>query len=63
MNKSLLILFKKIIYIKFIKNRCVHEFNNISQKNIAPDFYYRPNAINKKITLAKKMINILNANK
>jgi len=44
-------------------NRCVHEFNNISQKNIAPDFYYRPNAINKKITLAKKMINILNANK
>ena len=21
-------------------NRCVYEFNNISQKNIAPDFYY-----------------------
>ena len=44
-------------------NRCVHEFNNISQKNIAPDFYYRPNAIGKKIALAKKMINILNTNK
>ena len=44
-------------------NRCVHEFNNISQNNIAPDFYYRPNAINNKILLAKKMIDILNANK
>ena len=43
-------------------NRCVHEFNSISQANIASDFYYRPNAINKKILLAKKMINILNSN-
>ena len=44
-------------------NRCVHEFKNISQKNIASDFYYRPNAINKKFVMAKKMIDILNSNK
>ena len=44
-------------------NRCVYEFNHIPDKNVAPDFYYRPNAISKKILLAKKMINILNANK
>ena len=44
-------------------NRCIHEFSYISQKIVAPDFYYRPNAINKKVVLAKKMINILNANK
>ena len=45
-------------------NRCLHEFNRISEPIIvAADFYYRPNAINKKILLAKKMINILNDNK
>ena len=44
-------------------NRCVYEFNCISRNNIAPDFYYRPKAISNKIELAKKMINILNANK
>ena len=45
-------------------NRCVHEFNkNISQTKVAADFYYRPKVINKKVMLANKMIDILNANK
>lgn len=70
--KKPIILFN-IAYCHFVNNdwrnalefldRCVHEFNNISQKNIAADFYYRPEVINNKILLAKKMINILNANK
>lgn len=43
-------------------NRCIYEFNNIEQKKISDDFYYRPKIILKKIEMAKKMLNILNAN-
>lgn len=44
-------------------NRCIYEFNNIEQKKIAEDFYYRPNAISKKIQMAKRMVSILNSSK
>lgn len=70
--KKPIILFN-IAYSYFVNNdhknaldyleRCVHEFNSIAEKKIAADFYYRPKAINKKILLAKHMLNILNANK
>lgn len=40
-------------------SRCINEFNNIEQNKYPFDFYHRPNAIIKKIKIAKKMINIL----
>ena len=42
-------------------SRCINEFNNIEQNKYPFDFYHRPNAIIKKIKIAKKMINILSA--
>ena len=40
-------------------NRCINEFNNAEQNRNSFDFYYRPNAMNQKVKIAKKMINLL----
>ena len=40
-------------------SRCINEFNNIEQNRNPFDFYHRPNVINHKIKIAKKMINLL----
>ena len=43
-------------------NRCVSEFNNIEQNRSPFDFYHRPNVMNQKVKIAKKMINLLSSN-
>ena len=40
-------------------SRCINEFNNIEQNRSPFDFYHRPNVMNQKVKIAKKMINLL----
>ena len=42
-------------------NRCISEFNNIEQNRSPFDFYHRPNVMNQKVNIAKKMINLLSS--
>ena len=42
-------------------NRCISEFNNVEQNHSPFDFYHRPNAMYKKIQIAKKMLNLLSS--
>ena len=44
-------------------SRCINEFNNIEQNRSPFDFYHRPNVMNKKIKIAKKMIDLLSLSK
>ena len=44
-------------------SRCINEFNNSEQNRSSFDFYYRPNVVNQKIRIAKKMIYLLNSGK
>ena len=44
-------------------SRCINEFNNTEQNRSSFDFYYRPNAVNQKIRIAKKMIYLLTSGK
>ena len=39
--------------------RCINEFTNMEQNKSPFDFYYRPNVINDKLKIAKKIINLL----
>jgi tetratricopeptide (TPR) repeat protein len=40
-------------------NRCVNEFNSVDLTNSPFDFYCRPNALSKKVNIAKRMINLM----
>jgi hypothetical protein len=40
-------------------NRCVSEFNSVDLTKSPFDFYYRPNALSKKVNIAKRMINLM----
>ena len=42
-------------------SRCINEFNNIEQNRSPFDFYHRPNVMNQKVKIAKKMINLLSS--
>ena len=44
-------------------SRCINEFNNMELNRSSFDFYHRPNAVNQKVKIAKKMINLLTAGK
>ena len=43
-------------------SRCINEFNVVEMNHINCDFYYRPEAINKKINVARKMVSLLSSN-
>jgi len=43
-------------------SRCINEFNVVEMNHINFDFYYRADAISKKIKIAKKMISLLSSN-
>ena len=43
-------------------SRCISEFNNIEQNRGPFDFYYRPDCMNKKLKIAKKIINLIEIN-
>jgi tetratricopeptide (TPR) repeat protein len=40
-------------------NRCVSEFNSVDLTKSPFDFYCRPNALSKKVNIAKRMINLM----
>ena len=40
-------------------NKCINEFNIVENNRSCFEFYNRANVINKKINVAKKMINLL----
>ena len=42
-------------------NRCINEFNNIEQNRSPFEFYYRANAMNQKVKIAKKIVNLLSS--
>ena len=42
--------------------RCINEFNNIVQNRNPFDFYYRADFLNKKVKIAKNIINLLKSN-
>ena len=44
-------------------SRCINEFNNVELNHSSFDFYHRPNVINQKVKIAKKMINLLTSGK
>ena len=43
-------------------SRCINEFNNLEQNRSPFDFYHRPNVINQKVRIAKKIISLLTVN-
>ena len=42
--------------------RCINEFNVVEMNHVNFDFYYRPDAISKKIKVARRMISLLSNN-
>ena len=42
-------------------NRCINEFNNIEQNRSPFELYYRANAMNQKVKIAKKIVNLLSS--
>ena len=43
-------------------SRCINEFNVVEMNHVNFDFYYRANALNKKINVAKRMVSLLSNN-
>jgi tetratricopeptide (TPR) repeat protein len=51
----------KAMAIEYL-SRCINEFNVVEMNHVNFDFYYRPNALSKKINVAKRMISLLSNN-
>ena len=51
----------KIMAMEYL-GRCINEFNVVEMNHINCDFYYRPNAISKKINVAERMTSLLSKN-